>query len=176
MNDNKRKLDVYYYIDLKQDQDISLLERSLNINLLINTKQEYEINSFINCNFIKDDTNSEKNNSEKNNIEKNDGDVIKRGLIKFNSMVESLKLKNKNDVWLFYISNGNINTIYENVFVILLNKEPMFKKSHYVISKNIIDINTNLSKRQKLENLKIFNKNIEELLKSDKIITYTNLT
>jgi hypothetical protein len=160
--ENKRPLDVYYYIDLKSDQDISFIERSLRINLNVNN-EEYEIDKFVNCFDILNKTKG------------NNTDIIKRGLIMFNNMVEKLKLKSKNDTWLFYISNGNINNLYENVFVVLLNKEPMFKKSHYVISKQSISIDKELTKDKKIERLKLFNKNIQELLRSDKVITYTNL-
>jgi len=110
-----------------------------------------------------------------NKIKGDNGDVIKRGLIMFNNMVEMLKLKSKNDTWLFYISNGNVNKLYEDVFVVLLNKEPMFKKSHYVISKQSISIDKKLTKEQKIERLKVFNQNLQELLRSERLITYTNL-
>jgi hypothetical protein len=161
---NKKPLDIYYYIDVKLDQDINIIERCLRINLNVNNNNEYEIDKFVNCsNVIKNDT------------EKNNEDVIKRGLMTFNNMVSSLKLKSTNDTWLLYISNGNINKLYEDVFVILLNKEPMFKKSYYIISKNSIDINKQSNKRDKMENLKLFNRNLQELLRSEKQITYTNL-
>jgi len=161
-DENKRPLDVYYYIDLKSDQDISFIERSLRINLNVNNK-EYEIDKFVSCFDIL------------NKIKGDNGDVIKRGLIMFNNMVEMLKLKSKNDTWLFYISNGNVNKLYEDVFVVLLNKEPMFKKSHYVISKQSISIDKKLTKEQKIERLKVFNQNLQELLRSERLITYTNL-
>lgn len=160
--ENKRPLDVYYYIDLKSDQDTSFIERSLRINLNVNNK-EYEIDKFVNCFDIL------------NKIKGDNGDVIKCGLIMFNNMVEMLKLKSKNDTWLFYISNGNINKLYEDVFVVLLNKEPMFKKSHYVISKQSISIDKELTKEQKIERLKVFNQNLQELLRLERVITYTNL-
>jgi len=160
--ENKRPLDVYYYIDLKSNQDISFIERCLRINLNVNNK-EYEIDKFVNCFNIL------------NKINGDNTDIIKRGLIMFNKMVEKLKLKSRNEMWFFYISNGNINNLYEDVFVVLLNKEPMFKKSYYVISKESISIDKELTKDQKIKRLKLFNKNIEELLRSDKVITYTNL-
>jgi hypothetical protein len=159
--ENKRPLDIYYYIDLNPEQDINIIERCLHVNLSINNK-EYKIDKFVNCNYIK------------NNIE-NDNDVIKRGLITFNNMVSSLKLKSPNETWLFYISNGSINNLYKDVFVILLNKEPMFKKSNYVINKQAIHITKELSKENKMENIKMFNKDLQELLRSEKQITYTNL-
>lgn len=162
-NNDKKLLDIYYYIDVNIDQDINIIERCLNVNLNVNNN-EYKLDKFVNCNsFIK------------NEIEKNNEDVIKRGLMTFNNMVSSLKLKSTNDTWLFYVSNGSINKLYEDVFVILLNKEPMFKKSYYVISKKSIDMNKELSKTDKINNLKLFNKNLQELLKSEKQITYTNL-
>lgn len=160
---DKKPLDVYYYIDVNLDQDINIIERCLRINLTVNNS-EYEIDKFINC-----------SSSIKNNIEKNDEDIIKRGLMTFNNMVSLLKLKSTNDTWLFYISNGSINNLYKDVFVILLNKEPMFKKSHYIISKNPMDITKESSKEHKMEHLKFFNRNLQELLRSEKQITYTNL-
>lgn len=160
--EKKRPLDIYYYIDLKEDQDINIIERCLHVGLSVNNKG-YAIDKFINCNFIKD------------NKEIDNEDVIKRGLITFNNMVKSLKLKTKNDTWLFYISNGNINNFYKDVFVILLNKEPILKKSHYLINKNIINIKKEWSKENKMENIKILNKNLQQILLSEKIITYTNL-
>lgn len=165
--ENKKPLDIYYYIDLKEDQDINIIERCLRVNLNVNNK-EHKINKFVNCNYIK--TNTEKNNTEKDNE-----DIIKRGLITFNNMVSSLKLKTTNDTWLFYISNGSINNLYKDVFVILLNKEPIFKKSHYLINKKTIDIKKDSNKENKMESIKIFNKDLQELLLSEKVITYTNL-
>ena len=162
-SENKKPLDIYYYIDLKPDQDINIIERCLRVNLSVNNK-EYEIDKFVNCSSL-----------VKNNTETDNEDIIKSGLITFNNMVSSLKLKSSNETLLFYISNGSINNLYKDVFVILLNKEPMFKKSYYVISKNAIDITKESSKEHKMENLKIFNRNLQELLRSEKTITYTNL-
>ena len=111
----------------------------------------------------------------KNNSDNLNEDIIKRGLTTFNNMINSLKLKSSNDTWLFYISNGNINNIYKDVFVILLNKEPIFKKSHYLINKKTIDIKKDSNKETKMENIKVFNKDLLELLRSEKVIAYTNL-
>lgn len=160
--EKKNPLDIYYYIDLKEDQDINIIERCLRVNLSVNNK-EHEVNKFVNCNYIK-------NNSDNLNE-----DIIKRGLTTFNNMINSLKLKSSNDTWLFYISNGNINNIYKDVFVILLNKEPIFKKSHYLINKKTIDIKKDSNKETKMENIKVFNKDLLELLRSEKVIAYTNL-
>lgn len=158
----KKPLDIYYYIELKEDQDIDIIERCLHVNLSVNNK-EYKIDKFVNCNYIK------------NNKDNVDEDIIKRGLTTFNNMVNSLKLKSTNDTWLFYISNGTINNLYKDVSVILLNKEPIFKKSHYLINKRIIDIKKESNKEIKMENIKVFNKDLQELLRSEKVITYTNL-
>lgn len=169
--ENKTPLDVYYYIDLKEDQDINIIERCLRVNLSVNNKN-YEIDKFVNCNYINKEKDNERD-KEKDNSENTD--IIKRGLTTFNSMVTSLKLKSSNETWLFYISNGSINNLYKDVFVILLNKEPIFKKSYYLINKKTIDIKKDLSKENKMEVIKIFNKDLHELLRSEKVITYTNL-
>lgn len=159
--EQKKELEIYYYIDLTEKYDIEVLEKCLRVFLTVNMK-EYKINKFINCSHIKVE------NSQQN-------DIIKRGLMTFNEMVNNSKLKTTNEVWMFYISNGNINELYENVFVILLNKEPMFKKSYYVINKLAIKVEKDLTKEKKLIGLKLFNKNLQELMSSEKIITYTNL-
>jgi hypothetical protein len=163
----KTKLDVYYYIDL-ENQDIKALEKCLRVYLDVHQNENYTIDKFINCDFIEDIKTESCQQSEGN-------DVIKRGLITFNKMTKELKLKTTNETWFIYISSGNINKIYENVFVILLNKTPMVKSCYYIINKSKIDVKERDDKIYKLENLKLFNKSLQELFVTDKVITYTNL-
>ena len=47
-NENDKKpLDIYYYIDVNIEQDINIIERCLHINLTVNSS-EYEIDKFVN--------------------------------------------------------------------------------------------------------------------------------
>lgn len=164
----KTKLDIYYCVDLN-NQDIKALEKCLRVYLDVHQNENYTIDKFINCDFIENDIKTE-------SYQKSEGDdVIKSGLLKFNKMTKELKLKTTNETWFIYISSGNINKIYENVFVILLNKTPMVKSSYYIINKSKIDVKEQDDKIYKLENLKLFNKSLQELFVTDKVITYTNL-
>lgn len=163
MNELPTKLDIYYRIDLN-NQDIKALEKCLRVYLDVHQNENYTIDKFINCDFIEESCQQSEGN-----------DVIKRGLITFNKMTKELKLKTTNETWFIYISSGNINKIYENVFVILLNKTPMVKSCYYIINKSKIDVKEQDDKIYKLENLKLFNKSLQELFVTDKVITYTNL-
>jgi hypothetical protein len=87
-------------------------------------------------------------------------------------MYYNLKLKTSNEVWFFYISNGDITNKYKNISVILLNKCPMMKKTNYVITKNTIDININYTKQEKLKNIKNITDTLDHLFKSNKVIQY----
>lgn len=160
-NSKRPRLDVYYCIELQKDQDIQTLEKYLRIYLEVHEKQ-FIIDKFINCNYVND------------NVENKDNDVIKNGLMTFNNMMKKLKLKTTNEVWFIYISSGNVNNTYENVSVILLNKEPMSKRCNYIINKSKINVLQNHNKIEKLENLKLFNKSLQELLVTERLITYTN--
>jgi len=151
-------LDVYYYIDLDDTQDHTFIEKCLDI--YIKTKyQDYEINML------------KKYETEMNFIE-NKSDIIKYGLNMFNEMFDNLKLKNSHDVWFFYISNGDICEKYKDISVILLNKNPMTKKSNYVINKKKLDVNINYTKKEKLNKLKCFTDSLTHLFSSNKILEY----
>jgi hypothetical protein len=147
----KALLDVYYYIDIKGD--VEFIERSL---YALNSRN-YRINKFV--------------NSRLGEVEIDKHDIIKNGLLTFNKMFENLKLKNTNETWFFYISNGNIKDVYSNVFIILLNKNPREQRCFYVINKNNIEplLDT-------YNNEKVVTSTICEVLAAEKSITYTNLT
>jgi hypothetical protein len=151
-------LDIHYIVDLGKNQDHNYIEKCLEIYIKAKHR-EYEINKFqkydLNEEFI---------------VDKND--IIKNGINVFNDMYHNLKLKTANDVWFFYISNGNITEKYKNISVILLNKCPMMKKTNYVITKNTIDININYTKQEKLKNIKNITDTLDHLFKSNKVIQY----
>lgn len=165
MNSVKKRVDVYYYIEIGDDQDIVILEKCLRVFLDVH-KSDFYIDKFINCESLEDRIKSH---------DIKDKDVIKRGLVTFNNMTRGLKLKSTNDAWFIYISSGNINKLYENVFIILLNTEPLTKRCYYVINKKQLKINDNFTKSEKLETLKLFNTSLKELFGSNKTITYSNL-
>jgi hypothetical protein len=161
----RKILDVYYYLDFDDDTiDTNFLERYLQVNIIVNTKQYYCINRFVNCD-------NEYINTDKISNE----DVIKRGLLIFNKMFRRLKLKGVNDIWFIYLSNGNIKNIYQDVFVTLINKNPCIKTCSYVINKNSINVKRNQDNSVKLERLQDVNKTLNELFVTNKTITYTNL-
>jgi len=163
--EEKKKLDVYYCIDFNQDFDINYIEYYLSVYLNI-YKKSYVINKFQNCaNCIKN----------KNNNKNEDDDVIKRGLITFNNMYKNLKMKNSNDTWFIYISNGDIQNIHKNVFVILINQNPCINKCMYIINKTELCILKTHSKEVKMCNSKLLRNTLDEIFISNKYITYSNL-
>jgi len=179
-------LDVYYHIDVQKTHDITFIEKGLEIYIRAKCR-EYSINKFLSYDMalIKENNTIEKENemtnnnktelttqNEINNTEVENEDVIKNGLNKFNEMFNKLKLKTANEVWFFYITNGNIGDKYKNVSVILLNKCPMIKKANYVINKTQIDVNINYTKAEKLKGTKCLTNNLNHLFKSQKTIDY----
>lgn len=146
----KKLLDVYYYIDFDDKLvDISLLEQCIQINVHVNAK-EYIVNRFINC-----------NNEYINTSKINDEDIVKRGLLIFNKMFRRLKLKNTTETWFIYMSNGNINKNHKNVFVTLLNRYPCIKTCNYAINKHLQE--------------KDVNDTLKQLFFTNQTIVYTNL-
>jgi hypothetical protein len=97
-------------------------------------------------------------------------DVIKKGLNTLSHMFEHLKLKTKNDVWFLYVSNGNLQNIRENVGLILLQKLPRGTECFYSINKQSFKILQTMTKPQRLTNLRIFTKSLEEVCTTDKVI------
>jgi hypothetical protein len=158
-------LDVYYCIDLGDNQDINFVIKCLEI--YIKTKcNEYTLNRFEKYEIIND---KDKHKDKEYKI-----DIIKDGLDTFNDMFKNLKLKSsdKTKVWFFYISNGNIGEKYKDISLILLNTNPMIKKANYVINKNIIDVNTNYTKENKLNGTKCLTGSLTHLFNSNKTIEY----
>jgi hypothetical protein len=157
----KLLLDVYYYIDLNDCHDISYIENYLKVYLNV-YKQNYKLNVFQNCNVNK-----------AYNVKSND--IIKKGLIIFNKMYMDLKMKNINDTWYIYISNGDIENIHKNVFVLLINQSPFLTKSLYMINKNKLDILKTYSQKTKILNSNVLKITLNEIFKSEKYINYSNL-
>jgi hypothetical protein len=159
-NDVDQLLDVYYYIDLDDTQDIEYIIRCLKLNIQVNQKQ-FKLDKFECCNI---------------NKLVNENDVIKRGLLTFNKMFRQLKLKGNNEIWFIYISRGDIKEIYKNAFITLVNKNPSIKTCSYAINKSNIVINKTDDKYIKLNVIKEINKTFIELFSSENnTITYTNL-
>lgn len=157
----KLSLDVYYYIDLNEEYDIQYIENYLKVYLNV-YKQDYKINVFQNFKI-----------NNRYNIKSTD--VIKKGLIIFNKMYMDLKMKNTNDTWYIYISNGDIENIHKNVFVLLINQSPFLNKSLYMINKNKLIILKNDSQQNKILSSSILKTTLNEIFKSEKYINYSNL-
>lgn len=163
--DEKKLLDIYYYIDYDDTlYDTNIIERCLQLNLQVN-EGSYQINRFINC------------KKESIMIKNDDGDIVRRGLLVFNKMFRRLKLKGNADVWFIYLSNGDVK-VYKDVFVGLLNKNPCIKTTSYVINRSSIRISKTEARDDKLDKLKILNKSLKDLVTNtdeNRMITYTNL-
>lgn len=160
--EDKIILDIYYYIDLNDTYDIKYIENYLQIYLNV-YKKSYKINLFENYNTNTNYT----TNSDTN-------DTIKKGLIMFNNMYKNLKMKNSNETWYIYISNGDIDKVHQNVFVILINKIPWLTKSLYMINKNKLCIFKNDSQKLKQINSKILKNTLDHIFNSEKYISYSN--
>lgn len=163
--EDKIILDIYYYIDLNDTYDIKYIENYLQIYLKV-YKKSYKINLFQNYNT---------NNNYTSNNYTNNNDIIKKGLIMFNNMYKNLKMKNSNETWYIYISNGDIDKVHKNVFVILINKIPWLTKSLYMINKNQLCILKNDSQNLKKINSKILKNTLDHIFNSEKYISYSNL-
>lgn len=159
ISNSLKKLDVYYCIDLdKSEQDIDNISKCLETYIIV-TLKGYKLDKFKRMDYINKDK----------------SDIVKSGLCIFNKMYNDLKLKNSNETWFLYISNGNIKDEYKNIFLLLLNKNPSEKCSNYIINKNEIHIKKNDTVTNKLIGLKFFKKTIHELFNTNRTINYTNL-
>jgi hypothetical protein len=116
------ELDIYYYIDFDTRQYLSYLENYLKVYLNVNG---YTVTNFIN---YKNNTRTNTSNNNMNNSNNTNKDPIKNGILIFDEMFQSLKLKNSNETWFIYICNDHNN------FIILLKKTPCEKKCFYVIN------------------------------------------
>ena len=86
----KSLLDVYYYIDVTDN--VEFIESSLRLQLTRNCKN-YNVDKFVNC-----------NKSTVLPNDKNGDDIIKSGLLTFNKMFETLKLKSTNEFSIYWIT------------------------------------------------------------------------
>jgi hypothetical protein len=77
-------------------------------------------------------------------------------------MFKKLKLKCKNPVWFLYISNGDIQNIYKNNCVLLLNTQPNKKECFYIVNKNIFTLN-GLIKDEKIKQFRNLNNYLKNL-------------
>lgn len=159
-------LDVYYYFDLSKEYDIDYIAQYVKIYLEIYLHLhfkpfKYKINKFINCISYKGI------NQHHNKV-----NVIKNGFHIFNQMYQNLKMKNTNETWFIYLSNGNIEDVYKNIFAILINPEPSINKCLYIINKTNIRILKSYSKEDKKHNSKMLKNTLDQLFSSKKYIDY----
>lgn len=154
-----RPLEVYYYWNLGNGADEAVLERCLRLFLDVRYRDR-ELVKFEKYNFS--------NTSDEQ-------DVIKQGLLAFNTMFQELKLKTAHDVWFLYIGMGNIQDSYKDVSVALLNQYPCEKKSKYTIYNKKMLITKEMSREDKLGQLKILNKILTQLFSTEKFIRYNRL-
>lgn len=163
-------LEIYYYLDFDNNQDISNIEKCLHV--FINTQQsKYKLvksEKFI--------LNPDKTQEYKDkNYDINKCDLVKRGLIILSRMFNELKLKTKNKTWLVYIGNGDMNENHKNVSLILLNKTPYLKECNYVINKNPINVTHNMDKDNKLSSIKNLTKSLYKLFSDNRTICYNTI-
>lgn len=158
-SNGKGNLQVYYYVDLPNDQDLAILEKCLRV--CIDTKMTtYELKRL-----------------ERVAVSKyaaSPDDIIKTGLGRLLEMFDVLKLKTADQVWLLYVGSGDIQNLHKNVTLMLLNKNPCTRECSYTINKRALDLSDCLSKHAKLENLKVLSKSLQDLFVTEKTIKYTN--
>ena len=159
MQTDKEQLEIYYYIDLKSSE----MDKSVIIKYL-------QIYTSINYNVIK----FENFASTKSVII--DPDPIKNGLNVLTKMHKELSLKSSENIkaWFLYICNGNITDEFKNVDIIMLNKNIKKNECLYNIDKkgSILNIKLDISKEEKMKQLKIFKCNLETMLSSERVIKY----
>jgi hypothetical protein len=171
LDDNKKPLDIYYYLDFDDTYDIDFVERSIDLNVKVYEK-DYNVNKITRYEY-----------DLKNDPENQCGtNTIKRGLLIFNTMFKKLKLKSTYDVWFIYLSNGyiaNSESFKDCVFITLLNKNPSVKKSLYSVNKFTYSIRKNQiqseKKTSKLEQMRKVNETLKNLITNTTLITYDDL-
>lgn len=154
-------LEVYVYIDFPSTYDSNIITKCIEVYL----KTQLSCNEVVKFQVVED----------LQNIYTGD-DIVKKGLSIFVKLYEQLKLKTTNETWFIMMGNGNIRNLYRDVSVLLLNKNPTLKECCYVISRNQLSITRDMSKAEKLENIKRFTKDIGQLINSQKVIKYNNVT
>lgn len=149
---NVLHIELYLYIDIDlNDNQMDLVKKCINLNLKTYYKN-YQIIKIILCNDLIEKTSTE--------------DVIKNGLLTFHNMFKKLKLKSKEIAWFLYLSNGNIQDIYKDICVLLLNTQPNKKECFYSINKEPFLLKNNeldLPKEQKLLQFKNLNDSLKNL-------------
>lgn len=149
-----KKLDVYVCFDFDDNQEIDVIESCLKVYLSIKF-QTYKLDKFEIYKPMITDT-----------------DIIKKGTLVFSEMYQTLKLKSPNETWFIYMGNGSVQNIYNNVFVLLLNKTPNKKECYYTINKNNMIISAQMLRNDKLNTLKILTKSFDEIINTKKILKY----
>lgn len=149
-----KKLDVYVCFDFDDNQEIDVIESCLKVYLSIKF-QTHKLDKFEIYKPMITDT-----------------DIIKKGTLVFSEMYQTLKLKSPNETWFIYMGNGSVQNIYNNVFVLLLNKTPNKKECYYTINKNNMIISAQMLRNDKLNTLKILTKSFDEIINTKKILKY----
>jgi hypothetical protein len=156
----KLPLEVYFCLDIGNNQDIELITKSLRV--CIETRlQQYHLTRL-----------------EKIHVTDvrwpNDSDIIKNGLNCLTKMYDALKEKAADTFWFIYVGVGDVKTIRPNVTLILLNKDPLQRECFYTIHKTPLCVDLQLQKDEKLEALKVFTKSVQNVFTTKQPIKYTN--
>lgn len=153
-----KKLEIYYVIDVGSDIDITCISICLRAFLLSNFR-DYDIILFDRIDSY---------------FSKPEEDIIKQGLITFNSMFNDLKLKTTNEVWFFYIGYGNIQN-HKDVSLLLLNKIPGEKECYYVVNKKHFNIKNSDNRSEKLNKSKLLSNSLTQLIETKHMIKYSKI-
>ncbi len=154
----QKDLEVYVCIDMADTNDITTIMKCIEV--YINAKQQ----EFKLCKI-------EPFHMSNQPVDQK-GDVVEHGLLCMREMFTNLKLKTSNDVWLIYLSTGNVRGFKEDVTLFLLNKQPGNRECYYSINKNCLSIPTIDNKDSKLQKLKILTKSFDQLFSTSKTIKY----
>ena len=153
------KLEIYYVIDIGSNIDINCISICLKAFLVSNFRnRDIVLFKRIDSNYNPSD----------------DEDIIKQGLITFNSMFHNLKLKTTNEVWFFYIGYGNIQN-HKDVSLILLNKNPGDKECYYVVNKQQFDIKNTDNKNTKINKSKLVYNSLKQIIETNHMIKYSKI-
>lgn len=168
-------LEIYYVLDINsyENKKILKLQESGDKYTIENINSTHKLlKKYIDVYFkTKLQNKNVVNITEITDIEE-DKDVIRRGISTFLKMFENLKLKTKNETWFVYISTGNIKKMFEDVLVVLINKEPYHHNCFYCVNTNSVNIYNANNKTEKLNQLKILTETITKCLEDSNILTY----
>lgn len=160
------KKDLHLYVCLDVDatiQDTDMILRCIRVFIAVN-KPQFNIVSFKEISIDKFTP-----------LQETQNDIIQRGMTSLCNMFTKLKLKTKDNVWFIYVSTGRIKMIDSDVTIVLLNKNPGVKECYYTIHKNRLDVHKNKSKEEKLQNLQVIKRSLDELFSTTKTIRYNNV-